>query len=493
MPILFRASWCKPHFATWDNFITSPIWPYVRYVDVVGYIYMHICVLMSFSRLSIYGFWEDIDFARFGPERIPIPLADALSRLPNVSEVAFQDTARYGVPRATLTSVLSFPGLRSLDTEDNFHSVWEKSPPHITFAVAPLVCLRQVLPKYRRQPHRSAEDMEFLRYLMDQLQLRQSLETLIIPSENAPLEDIATHEWPRLKVLSLRGESQRIAIPLISVFERMPTLGELTLETACASKMGRNLFCPLGWTGPCPWPELTSLIVSYPHPSDPLYAHLPYTLRSLTLRCWPRHYVTLLPHEAHYVVDKMGWDSPILSSSELLQILSRCPPSNLEELELEFEEDGHDLELFALIPLIFPNLVKLTVLRYRKWGNPEVPVVSLHHPILHPCRANVETSQREIGKALAPLRNLVVMYLHLDFKIAPHPYALGNDTAVEEFGKLAATLQNAVDVLAHELSHSVDTVYFLQRRMSKNFWVPYHITRTKDAVHANELDSRYDV
>lgn len=273
----------------------------------------------------------------------------------------------------------------------------------------------------------------------------------------------------------------------------MPTLGELTLETACASKMGRNLFCPLGWTGPCPWPELTSLAVSYPHPSDPLYAHLPYTLRSLTLRCWPRHYVTLLPHEAHYVVDKMGWDSPILSSSELLQILSRCPPSNLEELELEFEEDGHDLELFALIPLIFPNLVKLTVLRYRKWGNPEVPVVSLHHPILHPCRANVETSQREIGKALAPLRNLVVMYLHLDFKIAPHPYALGNDTAVEEFGKLAATLQNAVDVLAHELSHSVDTVYFLQRRMSKNFWVPYHITRTKDAVHANELDSRYDV
>lgn len=182
------------------------------------YIYMHICVLMSFSRLSIYGFWEDIDFARFGPERIPIPLADALSRLPNVSEVAFRDTARYGVPRATLTSVLSFPGLRSLDTEDNFHSVWEKSPPHITFAVAPLVCLRQVLPKYRRQPHRSAEDMEFLRYLMDQLQLRQSLETLIIPCENAPLEDIATHEWPRLKVFSLRGESQRIAIPLISVF-----------------------------------------------------------------------------------------------------------------------------------------------------------------------------------------------------------------------------------------------------------------------------------
>ncbi len=231
--------------------------------------------------------------------------------------------------------------------------------------------------------------------------------------------------------------------------------------------------------------------MSCPHPDDLLYAHLPYTLQRLTLRCWPRHYVTLLPHEAHYVADDMGWVSPILSSSEMLQILSRCPPSNLEELELEFEEDGHDLELFTLIPLIFPNLVKLTVLRYRKWGNPDVPVVSLHHPSLRSCRANVKTSQREIGKALAPLRNLVVMYLHLDFKVAPHPYALCNDTAVEEFGKLQVTLQDAVDVLAHKLSNSVDTVYFLQRRMSKNFWVPYHITRTRDAVHANELDSRY--
>lgn len=341
--------------------------------------YIYVCVLTSFSHLSIIGIWRNIDFARLDPERIPIPLVDVLSRLPNVSEVAFRDTGRDGVPRAALVSVLSFPRIRSLDVEDILHFIAEKSPAHITFAVAPLVSLRQVLPKYRRQPRRSAGDMEFLRYLTDQLQLRQSLETLIIPSENAPLENIATYEWPRLKVLSFCGESQRPATPLIAVFERMPALRELVLETACASKMGRNLFCPSGWTGRCPWPELTSLVVSYPHPDDLLYTHLPYTLRRLTLRCWPRHYVTLLPHEAHYVADDMGWFSPIVSSSEMLQILSRCPPSNLEELELEFEEDEHDLELFTLIPLIFPNLVKLTVLRYRKWGNPEVPVVSLHH------------------------------------------------------------------------------------------------------------------
>lgn len=334
--------------------------------------------------------------------------------------------------------------------------------------------------------------MKLLRELTDHLQLQQSLETLIIPSENAPFDNLTAHDWPRLKVLSLRGEMQRMATPLLSVFQRMPALRELTVETACSYNTGRTLFCPPGWTGPYPWPEMTSLVVSYPHPDDALYALLPSTLQRLTLHCWPRHYTTLVPHESHYIAD-LGWFSPVLSSSEMLQILSQCPQSDLEELELEFEEDGRDLELFSLIPRVFPNLVKLTILRYRKWGNPEVPVVSLRCSSLHPCRADAEIPKREIGKALAPLSHLLAIYLHLDFKVAPHPYAAYNDTAVEEFGKLRVAAQNAADILAPELSSSVNTIYLLHRRLSRNFWVPFGVTRTSGAVHASDLEFRYVV
>ncbi|EIW63610.1 uncharacterized protein TRAVEDRAFT_63022 [Trametes versicolor FP-101664 SS1] len=375
MSVLFRASWCRAQFLTWDEFISSPLWPYVRQ-------------------------WE----------------SSADNALP----------------------------------------------------VGPLASFQQVCDDYRRQPRQSAGDMKLLRELTDHLQLQQSLETLIIPSENAPFDNLTAHDWPRLKVLSLRGEMQRMATPLLSVFQRMPALRELTVETACSYNTGRTLFCPPGWTGPYPWPEMTSLVVSYPHPDDALYALLPPTLQRLSLHCWPRHYTTLVPHESHYIAD-LGWFSPVLSSSEMLQILSQCPQSDLEELELEFGEDGRDLELFSLIPRVFPNLVKLTILRYRKWGNPEVPV-------------------REIGKALAPLSHLLAIYLHLDFKVAPHPYAAYNDTAVEEFGKLRVAAQNAADILALELSSSVNTIYLLHRRLSRNFWVPFGVTRTSGAVHASDLE-----
>lgn len=40
------------------------------------------------------------------------------------------------------------------------------------------------------------------------------------------------------------------------------------------------------------WPELRrSLSIAYPHLEDQIYSHLPATLSSLALRCWPRQYM----------------------------------------------------------------------------------------------------------------------------------------------------------------------------------------------------------
>ncbi len=390
MPVLFRAAWCRPHFLTWDRFIARPAWPYVQYVEIIN---AHAHILTSFSCLSISGHWQYIDPARVDPDNALIPLADAFSQLPNVSQVKFRNTHGLGIPRTVLAIVLSIPGIRTLEVRGGLHhhESERSSPTALTFPVAPLTCYRQLHDDYRQQPRRSSGDMALLRYFASQIQLQQSLETLVILSEDAPLDELAAHDWPRLKLVSLRGELQPAAAPLISVFERMPALQELNLEIACTPATGRTLFCPSDWTGPCPWPKIRSLVVSHPHPGDSLYALLPHTLRRLVLRCWPRRYISLLWHERPYDTD-LGWYTPILSSSEMLQILSRCPSPHLEELELEFEEDEHDLELFTLIPLAFPNLVTLTVFRYRQSGKVTVPVVSIPTQVPHLRRAD-----RDIG------------------------------------------------------------------------------------------------
>lgn len=375
MPVLFRAAWCRPHFLTWDRFIARSAWPYVQYVDVIN---GHARILTSFSRLSISGLWQ-ADPARVDPKNGLIPLADAFSQLPNISQITFRNTQGLGIPRTVLAIVMSIPGLRTLEVRGGLHHHEDERPSPstaLTFPVAPLTCYRQLHEDYRQQPRCSPGDMVLLRYFASQTQLQQSIETLVILSEDAPLDELAKHDWPRLKVVSLRGERQLAATPLIAVFERMPALQELNLEIACTPATGRTLFCPLDWTGPCPWPKMRSLVVSHPHPGDPLYALLPHTLRRLVLRCWPRRYISLLWHERPYITD-LGWYIPYLSSSEMLQILSRCPLPHLEELELEFEEDERDPELFTLIPLAFPNLVTLTIFRYRQPGKVTVPVVSI--------------------------------------------------------------------------------------------------------------------
>lgn len=98
--------------------------------------------------------------------------------------------------------------------------------------------------------------------------------------------------------------------------------------------------------------------------------------------------------------------------------------------------------------------------------------------------------KREIGKALSPLSNLRTLYLHLDFKDAPHPYAMHNESGKEEFAQLRRTLQSAANVLAQELGSSAETVCILQRRMSNNTWLPFLIARTDDAVYARPEEGR---
>ncbi|TFK93823.1 hypothetical protein K466DRAFT_59914 [Polyporus arcularius HHB13444] len=81
--------------------------------------------------------------------------------------------------------------------------------------------------------------------------------------------------------------------------------------------MSRQCIWPPNWTIGGPLPQIEELRVTHPHPDDLLYAHLPTTVRRMSLCCLPC-YALQLWHPRKY----RRWRSPISSASELLRILS---------------------------------------------------------------------------------------------------------------------------------------------------------------------------
>ncbi|TBU54747.1 hypothetical protein BD310DRAFT_935218 [Dichomitus squalens] len=117
-----------------------------------------------------------------------------------------------------------------------------------------------------------------------------ALETLAIPDECLPSDVFCSAQFPLLRDVSLTG--------------RRGVWASLAGELHTPHTPGRQPIWPA--SSPCatlPWQRLRYLSVSYPDPEDEVYSHLPTTLRSLALRCWPRHYLHTLPHDA----EAMNW------------------------------------------------------------------------------------------------------------------------------------------------------------------------------------------
>lgn len=317
-----------------------------------------------------------MDPARARPRLLPISLADTFANMPNLSRITVRRAQSNGIPWIALTAILSHTGLRTFEISETLHhrDIEDVPPTDRTFPAAPLTTYRHSLSDFRQHPRRFLGDVQVLACLASQQQFRQSIETLIIPSEVAPLAEFAASDWPRLRVLSIRGENPSGVPHLVEVFGRMPALQQLHLNLACTAASGRTKICPSDWRGPSPWPNLKCLVVSYPHPDDRLYSHLPARLEHLALRCWPRRFVYHISQERTRST-KLGWHPYILTASGMLRILSRCASPDLTELELEFEEDPHDIVLFQRIPRLFPGLVTLTIFRYRTPGIAYIPVV----------------------------------------------------------------------------------------------------------------------
>ncbi|KAI0630112.1 hypothetical protein C8Q77DRAFT_241337 [Trametes polyzona] len=436
-PALFRYCGVNTGFFTSDHFIPRHVWSYVQH-------------------LTFGGTWADI-IPKGAPTDDPslLYLADVLPHMPNLRSVLILPETFPSLPEFALVMLLSLPILREFSLQDHVNYGAENAG-HSTFPVAPLKVLRQVLPHYREHPRRCPDDVRLLVCLTSQRSIQESLEVLELPSEAIPSVQLAAGEWPRLRTVKFTGERVSRTPLLGRMLGRMPALEELELKVSSTPWARRATFFPPGWGGPAPWPQLRNLTISHPRHSDPLYSHLPTSLQRLSLRCWPRRYMFLLSHEIP-VMCGLGWLPGVPKSSGMRKLLSQCAVlPKVEELELEYEEDDAecDKDMLNSIPHIFPNLVTLTVLRYRRPGNAVVPV-------------------EVIGKALAPLGHLQNLYLHLDFKGTPLPYS----RMTEEY---IAIEQETARILAQELSSSVKAICFLRRRTRYNIWSPYLVSRTGD-------------
>ncbi|KAL7281439.1 hypothetical protein ACG7TL_004752 [Trametes sanguinea] len=351
-PVLFSSCHQGALALTWEDFIPRQLWPYIR--DLV-----------------LFGVWAQSYPPYNHRPGVPFPLRQVLSEMPQLTNVSIVGTLNRGVPLTAQVAVLSHPHLRTFDIDGHLyatHSLVEVP----TFTAAPLACYRQVVPDFRQARYSPPESL-FLCLVINQPQVQKSLEILEVPSEFVPLVLIAERHWPHLKRVALRGENWEYDRPVVDILNQMPALHELVLTLGHPKTSPLHRLCPPGWTGPLPWPELKTLCLTYPDPTDPVYTWLPTTLRHLVLSCWPRHY-NFQSWELRLKLDNIGWDSPIQDSSAILNILSRCRCPQLDSLHIEFVGSGSDLELFRLIARAFPDLSSLTVFRYRPRQTTNVPV-----------------------------------------------------------------------------------------------------------------------
>ena len=172
-----------------------------------------------------------------------------------------------------------------------------------------------------------------------------------------------------MRELVLQGEiPENIHGPFITLLSGMPKLRVLHLKLALPLRLEPQAVWPPGLDISFPWPELEELVLSFPVPEDRLYPSLPSSLRLLSLQCCPHHCV-------HEWVDRPEWHSPVLSASEMLQVLSRCQLPHLDHLRFEYRSDDADQSLLRHLSAAFPQLLTLEVHRFRPAGVEEIPMV----------------------------------------------------------------------------------------------------------------------
>ncbi|KAI0676240.1 hypothetical protein C8Q78DRAFT_5783 [Trametes maxima] len=314
-----------------------------------------------------------------------------------------------------------------------------------------------------------------------------SLEKLIIPRGPSPPDVLSMLYYPRLRELTLRGVSslQKDHNLCIRALMNMPNLCVLKLDIAVPGGHTnwpvRPPSIPFTFNdrSTCtPWPNLKCLSVSFPHPNDELYVHLPRDLRTLSLRSLPHYWHRRIgcswgSRAMGQMMRRFGWSYPIPTASEALCILQRCRTPGLSQLQLEYRVDDEEIALLRTIVHTFPELDHLEIARYA-----DGQVVPL----------------KEIAEALAPLAKLNTLRVYLDSPESPEAYSRGRHIPrvyrrVDVDSFLDGPLNHAATVFARKLSPSLELVQLLSPGSPSLFWASYRVLRANGA-HVGDISVR---
>ncbi|TFY52502.1 hypothetical protein EVG20_g10523 [Dentipellis fragilis] len=226
------------------------------------------------------------------------------------------------------------------------------------------------------------------------LSLHETLEVLHVPIAMAPLTEMESIGWPRLRELKLYGESYDNGEDP-AVFARLcakiPCLRVLDFCFLHRGRAAQTLIRPSNLPFPASFEHLESVDICYPDPSDTLYNHLPSHLRRLHLIDRPRYYYF---QEGDPVVRDNYTSQTLGTATDTLAILKKLrgtPFVSLESLGLAFQTDVQESALLAYIVAIFPNLRFLQIHRYRSEGE---------------TTADMESVLKSIARSLSSLQSL---------------------------------------------------------------------------------------
>ncbi|KAI1792110.1 hypothetical protein LXA43DRAFT_887974 [Ganoderma leucocontextum] len=245
-------------------------------------------------------------------------------------------------------------------------------------ACAPLTAFRYEAILTRDRRYALSVEKDALTLVLEHV--HRTLATLALPSEPTPILLMSRCDWPNLRELKLRGMRwAEPRTPIVLLFANMPRLRSLALELVVPEDAIPEAIWPPGLPPDTafPWPELEELTIANPDPDDELFVHLPPCLRTLALPSCPRKCVKewlwryeprrqWFPHTYH-----------VLSASNLLGVLARCPASRLNHLEIEYGADEKECDLLRQLAIAFSDLSSLTLYRYRRSEELVVRVVSL--------------------------------------------------------------------------------------------------------------------
>ncbi|KAI0714030.1 hypothetical protein C8T65DRAFT_726796 [Cerioporus squamosus] len=307
--------------------------------------------------------------------------------------------------------------------------------------------------------------------------LAPSLETLCLPSIYAPVETIRETHWPVLREFTLRGEHlDPPSAPYAGLFVKMPKLRALNLDIARP-----HIAWPTGHVAPFPWPSLEHLTLSHPSPDDAIYAHLPSSIRSVSLHSWPSQTYNVylkLGRLSYMAWPRLSPATPPLSSA-MLRVMQACSniASHLTRLHIEYLADGKEDALLRYISTAFPALDELEIHRRRPDDMPQDPDWHLN----------------TLGKACASLTKLRTLYVQTHLSDYPERIWIPRmaiyyvDSQHTHYAQ--TILVNAATALAGMLAPSVETIAFLT---PDNFWPRWAIYSVHDAPDGKGRTALYE-